>query len=92
MRSIGSEALECELQVGDVIACLHQNTIYTIVGEEPGIPKDGILKIFLVHSSLLGRVYRHHVPVSRVINYQFVTNGVYTGWGWKSLEENHPFS
>ena len=77
MREIGSVALESELQVGDVILSQSRNTIYTIVGELPGIPGDGVSKILLIHSSRPGTVFKHEVPMRRCENYSYVTDGTY---------------
>lgn len=82
MRSIGAIALEWELQVGDVIISHTRNNIYTVLGERPGIPDDGVSRILLVYSSLLGGIFEHQVPKWRNRNYSFVLDGIYTGWGW----------
>ncbi len=81
MRSIGGIALEWELQAGDVILSRMRNCIYTILGELPGIPSDGISRILVVHSSFYG-IFEHEVPRGRNPNYPFVSDGIYTGWGW----------
>jgi hypothetical protein len=82
MRSIGGIALEWELQVGDVIISPSRNNIYTIIGELPGIPSDGITKVLIIHSSVGGGTFKHEIPRGRSINYPFVSDGIYTGWGW----------
>jgi len=82
MRSIGRIALEWELQVGDVIISPSRNNIYTILGELPGIPSDGITKVLIIHSSHGGKTFNHEIPRGRDWNYPFVSDGIYTGWGW----------
>jgi hypothetical protein len=86
MREIGSIALEWELQVGDVIVSPSRNTIYTIIGEDPGIPHHGITKILIIHSTNPGHVFKHQVPRGRAFNYPFVSDGIYTGWGWNQVK------
>lgn len=85
MRSIGGIALEWELQVGDVIISPSRNNIYTIIGELPGIPSDGISRILIIHSSVDGKIFEHEVPRGRNPNYPFVSDGIYTGWGWEEV-------
>ena len=84
MRSIGGIALEWELQVGDVIISPSRNNIYTILGELPGIPSDGITKVLIILSSHGGKTFKHEIPGGRDWNYPFafVSDGIYTGWGW----------
>ena len=84
MRSIGGIALEWELQVGDVIISTSRNNIYIILGELPGIPSDGITKVLIILSSHGGKTFKHEIPGGRDWNYPFafVSDGIYTGWGW----------
>jgi hypothetical protein len=90
MRSIGAIALERELQVGDVILSPSRNNIYTVMGELPGIPEDGVSRILMIHTSLHGKIYRHEVPRGRDPNYPFILGGTYTGWGWDEGVNSDP--
>lgn len=87
MRSIGGIALEWELQVGDVIISPSRNNIYTILGELPGIPSDGITRILIIHSSHGGKIFNHEIPRGRN-PYPFVSGGIYTGWGWEEVVQS----
>lgn len=90
MRSIGSIALEREVQVGDVILSPSRANIYTVLGELPGIPEDGVARILLIYTSLYGRIYMHEVPRGRSFNYPIVHDGTYTGWGWDEEVKSDP--
>jgi hypothetical protein len=87
MRATGGIALEWELQVGDVIFSPSRDNLYTIIGELPGIPSDGITRVLVIHSSR-GGVFKHEIPRGRNPNYPFVSDGIYTGWGWNESVKN----
>lgn len=82
MRSIGAIALERELQVGDVILSPSRANIYTVLGELPGIPEDGVSRILIIHTSLGGKIFEHQVPRGRSFNYPLFFGATYAGWGW----------
>lgn len=90
MRSIGAIALEWEVQVGDVILSPSRANIYTVLGELPGIPEDGVSRILILHTSFYGRIYMHEVPRGRNPNYPLVLDGTYAGWGWDEGVKSDP--
>lgn len=90
MRSIGAIALEREVQVGDVILSPSRNNIYTVLGELPGIPEDGVSRILILHASLSGKIFEHQVPRGRNPNYPLFFGATYAGWGWDEEVQTDP--